>query len=183
MRARKVALRACRDYAEPAPEALPMPDAHDALWGYISLLCAEGHFSLAGGRARLAVRVRRDDRPLLDMLARAKGLGNVYDDARAYPPSKPATRWIVARQEHAARLARCVEPAMLAGRKTCELGAWRRGLEEVIASRRERRGRNSAETQEAMDPLLDARRYRAPSLIADDPARETDQESPRSSRP
>jgi hypothetical protein len=88
-------LRAERVYREP-PRDASLPDLTDRfavnyLAGFFS---GEGSFALGRRNARLVVKVRRDDRPLLDAFCRDFAIGSVVDIAPIEPWS-PAVVWHV----------------------------------------------------------------------------------------
>src|SRR4051812_5208842 len=58
----------------------------------------EGHLSLHRSRARVVVRLRDDDRPLLEELHAATGLGRLYSCPRA-GRTCPSVAWVIYRQD------------------------------------------------------------------------------------
>ena len=90
---RVIPLRGLRDrladarrYRPPAREAIPRPESDEVLRAYLhGLLCAEASFAVrAFQAASMTVHMRRDERPLLEMLAGALGIGYVRRPAAPY---------------------------------------------------------------------------------------------------
>jgi hypothetical protein len=111
MRALKSKLAAARRFGAGPPTAVPFASRRQQL-GYISgFVCAEGSFSLSGGRPTFAIHLRQDDRPLLELLAGMTGLGAVYDH-RPYPPlaPNPSSTWNVTAHQQLARLSSTCSP-------------------------------------------------------------------------
>ena len=123
-----------RRFRPPDGVVTPAPP-DEAMSGYLhGLLCAEGSFSLATAKTGLAVHMRQDERPLLDMLCRELGVGYVRN-YRAYPPSHPSATWHVTRLDDAVRLGTWLEPKRLRGRKARELELWLQAVAERHAAR------------------------------------------------
>jgi hypothetical protein len=97
-------------------------------------LAGEAHFGIAeanGGQSFgcLTVHMRRDDRPLLEMLAGALGIGYVRDQP-AYGSTQPSASWHVGRLDDAVALAAWLDPELMRGRKRTELDVWLRAVDE-----------------------------------------------------
>lgn len=111
------AIHAARVYREPAAdEAVPsLMDAyaHQYLAGFFS---GEGCFQLGPRRARLTVKVRRDDRPLLEGFRRRFRMGSVCDVAVPEPWS-PCAAWNVTAAREVLRGIAIFDRAGLLGRK------------------------------------------------------------------
>ena len=151
-------LDAVRRFRPPsAKDVVAVPDDAEALRAYFhGFFCAEGSLGLGRSRSSLAIHLRQDDRPLLEMFERAFGVGHLRDE-RVRPPDNPSTSWQVARLDDVVSLASWLTPEHLRGRKAVELEIWLRG----VAERREARARGRLPE---MEPLLTdfraARRYR-----------------------
>jgi hypothetical protein len=133
------------------------PASSAALDSYLhGFLCAEGSLHLDKSHTSLSVHLRQDDRPLLEMFARALGVGTVKDH-KAYPPSRPATIWRVGRLDEVAYLAKRLDPERLRGRKAAELAIWLQAVQE----RREARTAGRAPRMDAfVAEFRAARAYR-----------------------
>ena len=125
-----------RRFRAPDPrDVVAEPQSALALAGYLhGFVCAEGSFSLDRSHTGLTVHLRQDDRPLLEMLARAVGVGSVRDQ-RGYPPTNPSSTWAVTRLDAVAEIATRLDPAQMRGRKARELEVWLRAVEERLAAR------------------------------------------------
>jgi hypothetical protein len=155
LRRRLLGLRRFRA-ADEACVARP-PASPEALDGYLhGFMCAEGSLALDRTHTSLAIHLRQDDRPLLQMLANALGVGDVRDHA-AYPPTRPSSTWRVARLDEVARLAARLDPQRMRGRKAAELEVWLRAVAE-------RRAAQAAGRRARLDSMLaefrEARAYR-----------------------
>ena len=137
-----------------------VPEDRAALRYYLhGFLCAEGSLGLARSRTSLCVHLRQDDRPLLEMLARGFGVGDIRD-MRAYPPSKPSSAWQVARLDEVVSLASWLDPDLLRGRKAEELAIWLR----AVAERRDARARGPLPQMDLLvAEFRAARAYRPPA--------------------
>jgi len=94
MRAARRDTLEARRYAEPQGDVditlLPPEDLRHYLGGLIS---GDGHFSLSGGQASMALKQRQDELPLLRALCDAVELGNVYESRTE--PGHPRATWVV----------------------------------------------------------------------------------------
>jgi LAGLIDADG endonuclease len=152
-----------RRYVDPPPPEIaePEPVSDELLWFFGGFFSGEGSLTLSSSTARATIRLRADDRPLLDTFAAALGLGKVY----AYGPessSGPVAAWIVCGQGELERLVGVFNRAVLRGRKRREFDAWRHGAEEFIAARRSHRKREQGRLDEAIEALRDTRQYSEP---------------------
>jgi LAGLIDADG endonuclease len=159
-----------RRYVNPLPPKIDAtePASDELLWFLGGFFSGEGSFTLSPSTARATIRLRADDRPLLDTFAAALGLGKVYE----YGPessSGPVAAWVVCGQGELERLVVFFNRAVLRGRKRREFDAWRHGAEEFMAARRSRRKREQGRLDEAIASLRDARKY-----VAREPSRPVD---------
>jgi hypothetical protein len=181
LRALKLELDAARRFKAVAPSARPFAGDRELL-GYISgFVSAEGYFGLSDARPRFAVHVRRDDRPLLEVLASATGLGKVTEFCPS-PPINPSATWTIAARAELASFLDLLRQGGLAGRKRRELEAWAGAVDELnraawtgLRPRREllEQARDSLASVRAYQPLertellrLPGRDVRAESLAA-----------------
>jgi LAGLIDADG DNA endonuclease family protein len=128
-------LRTERIYREPHPDAvLPVltdPYAEHYFAGFFS---GEGSFGLQPRAARFVIKLRRDDRPLLDAFRRDFRLGSVCDVAPVGGWS-PAAIWHVTAARGVLRGIEIFERAGLLGRKARQFGAWRPGAEAIARAK------------------------------------------------
>ena len=155
-----------RTYRPPPARPVALPESRDALRAYLhGLLCAEGSFSLRISHAGLTVHLRADDRPLLETLAGALGIGTIHGHP-AYGSSRPSASWRVSRLDDVSSLAPWLEPRMLRGRKAAELAVWLQAVDE----RRRAKAAGIRAPRSRMEQLVAefqaAREYRPGSLRA-----------------
>lgn len=155
-------LRALRRYVDPPALCLAPQQLTPALCSYLGgFFTGEGSFALSGSSARVVVKLRRDDRPLLERLAGATGLGKLCDVA-ASGSTRPATAWIILRHEELAAASRLLSSVGLKGRKARELEAWTRGALEFARAAAAGRRRDRQVVRSATADLQAARAYVAP---------------------
>ena len=111
------------------PAALFDSDAL-ALAYFGGLFTGDGHLNLSGERPRLVMRMRADERPLLEALARRYGAGAIYD-APAAGCSGPSSQWVVTARAQLQQLAALLGQAGLGGRKHRQFLAWRLAVDGV----------------------------------------------------
>ena len=154
-------LRAARRFGGGARAATPFASRRQLL-GYISgFTSAEGCFGLSDCRPRFSIHLRHDDRPLLDLLAGATGLGKVTDH-RPAQPLNPSSTWTIAGRAQLAELRDLLRIGGLAGRKARELDVWSLAVDELnrgampgVVPRRDM-------LERMRDRLAEVRAYRAP---------------------
>jgi hypothetical protein len=127
-------LRAERMYREPAPDA-PLPDLTDryAADYFAGFFSGEGSFGLASRQARFVIKLRRDDRPLLEAFRRDFDIGSVRDVATPEPWS-PAAVWHVPGARDVLKGIELFDSAPLLGRKARQYQAWRPGAQAIAAA-------------------------------------------------
>ena len=128
-------LRQLRRYAgSHDPAALPMDDGLFRAWlgGFFT---GEGCLMLEPRRARLSVRLRRDDRPLLEALQARTGAGSIYDTA-AHGSTAPASSWSVFSRADLKTVADLLARTPVRGRKTRQLAPWRDAVAALHAEGR-----------------------------------------------
>jgi hypothetical protein len=156
MRCLMMELVAARRFGAGEPIATPFA-ARDQLLGYISgFASAEGCFGMSRGRPRFTVHLRQDDRPLLELLASATGLGKVSEH-RPSPPLNPSATWTIAARAQLAGLIDLLHRGGLSGRKLQEMEVWADAVDELnrVVPRRE-------VLEEARNRLASVRAYRPP---------------------
>ena len=158
------AIKEARVYREPAPAA-GLPDLSDptALYYFAGFFSGEGCFTLAPPRgARFAIKLRRDDKPLLEAFRSQFQLGSVCDVATPEPWS-PAAVWHVTSARDVLRGIALFESAGLIGRKHRQFLAWRPGAEAVAHAKIERKPVDASVLTEARRALKRATAYTPPA--------------------
>jgi hypothetical protein len=156
-------LRSLRRYVDPERRdativELPESELAPYLGG---LFTGEGHLSISTGRCRVTLKLRDDDRPLLEAIAVATGLGGIYATG-AYRTSRPAAAWNVHRRDEMPHAVELLERCGLRGRKLREFDVWREAALEV-AKPRVRRSQLTIDDAEARMSAI--RTYRAPTAL------------------
>jgi hypothetical protein len=166
MHAASMDLRAARRYVEPDPSShgATAKEEPGFLWYLGGFFSGEGSFNLSARKARAVIKLRRDDRPLLEAFAAITGLGRVYD-VRDESPANPAALWVIYRQTELADAIELLSSACLRGRKRREFAAWRMGAEEFTVARSERRPRRREIIDVAVESLHHARAYVSPGPL------------------
>jgi hypothetical protein len=142
----------------PPPWSLSVPGLVQYIGGFFT---GEGSFHLSRNAAWMAINLRSDDRPLLELLATETGLGKI-SSAPAWRNSRPASRWTVRRVDQLPAAIDMLGRVGLRGRKKREFAAWRSGALEFINAREQGRRRDHATVDEWALALVDARRYVCP---------------------
>lgn len=132
--------------------------------GYVAgLLTAEGSLGILQNspgilQPRSHLRMRSDDRPLLQQVAERTGAGRIYDQrpSSSYPPG--VANWIVCSRDDLSRLVNMLDRHPPRGRKRREYDIWREAVLEYAKGEapRVRHGRLS----ELRSALAEARTYR-----------------------
>lgn len=166
------ALRDVRRYVKSPPPALdgPAPDLLAYLGGFFS---GEGCFGLSRLQPRAVVKLRRDDRGILELFAERFAIGTVRDH-RPYGNPNPSATWLICAGDEMGAAVRLFEAAVLRGRKRREFEAWREAADERVWARIARRPADRARLGQARDGLAALRAYRPPpgSLAPTEPARD-----------
>ena len=103
--------------------------------------------------------MRRDERPLLEMLAGALDIGYVRDQP-AYGTTRPSASWHVARLDDVVSLAAWLDPELMRGRKRDELAMWLRAVDERRRARAAGVRLPRARMEQLMTDFRAAREYR-----------------------
>jgi len=122
-------LKRARRYRPPRGAVPPLVDPY-ALHYFAGFFSAEGSFGLSARAARLVIKLRRDDRPLLEAFCRDFGMGSVCD-VDTPPPWSPAAVWHVTSARDVLRGIGIFDDVGLLGRKKRQFDAWRPGAEAV----------------------------------------------------
>jgi hypothetical protein len=153
-------LRAVKRYVNDPPAALDGPA--DALLAYLGgFFSGEGSFGLSGLAPRAVIRVRQDDRSILDLFAARFGLGLVRDHP-AYDNPNPSATWMICATNELAPAVELFEAAELRGRKRREFEAWREAAHERAFARIGGRRWDRARVGAAAQRLKALRMYRPP---------------------
>jgi LAGLIDADG endonuclease len=168
MRRAAAEIRQLKRYVDPGRgAAVDRPAARDELvWFLGGFFSGEGYLEVDRSRARLVVKLRRDDRPLLRQFAAGFGVGRVYD---LWSRGGPQASWVVYRHDELATAIAVLDRAGLRGRKRREYAVWRRAAAESAAARAEGRRRQGWLVDAAVAELraMRAYRYREPPSTAD----------------
>jgi hypothetical protein len=156
-------LRSARVYREPAHDpAFPnLTDSHarDHFAGFFS---GEGCFGLGARSARFTIKLRRDDRPLLEAFRREFGVGTICDvDTPA--PWAPAAVWHATSAPDVLRGIELFDAVSLLGRKARQYRAWRPGALAVARGIISRSDVDAATVHRSRQAMRDASAYRPPS--------------------
>ncbi len=127
-------------------------------------LTGEAHLQLSMQYCRLAVHLRADDKPLLEMMAAESGLGRIYD-LPAYGTGRPSATWIVSRRDQLEPAVALLEAVGLRGRKAREFAAWRHAAREFASAAAAGRRRNRAAVARLQAELAHIRRYEEPKAL------------------
>jgi hypothetical protein len=169
------ALRLVRRYVKSPPPALdgPAADLLAYLGGFFS---GEGCFGLSGLRPRAVIKLRGDDRGILELFAERFGIGTVRDH-RPYGNPSPSVTWLICAGDEMGAAVRLFEAAVLRGRKRREFDAWRDIAEERVWARMAGRPADRARLERAGHRLAALRTYRSPSesLATAEPGRDARQ--------
>jgi hypothetical protein len=112
------------------------------------------------------IKLRGDDRGILELFAERFGLGTVRD-RQPYGNRHPSVTWLICAGDELGAAVRLFEAATLRGRKRREFEAWRDAAEERVWARIGPRRPDRARLEDAGDRLAALRTYRpAPTPMA-----------------
>jgi hypothetical protein len=155
-------LRAERVYREPQPDVvLPDMTDHHAPNYFSGFFSGEGSFNLSGRRARFVIKLRRDDRPVLDAFCHDFAIGSVVN-VPAIEPWSPAAVWHVTRATDVLKGIDRFDSAPLLGRKARQYRAWRPGAYAAAEAIIEKLPLNERVVGESRRALAHATAYRPP---------------------
>jgi hypothetical protein len=158
-------LRHVRRYVNSPPRAFdgPAPDVLAYFGGFFS---GEGCFGLSGLIPRAVIKVRRDDRPILELFAEQFGLG-VVRERRAYGNANPSATWMICATDELAPAVRLFEAAELRGRKRREFEVWREAAHERAFAKVGGRPWDRSRMRAVAEQLTALRVYRpSPDVLA-----------------
>jgi hypothetical protein len=166
-------IRALRRYVNPSEATTDDHSLGDGLIEYLGgFFTGEGCLLLSPSQCRTVVKLRDDDRALLEQVLTATGLGRIYPHP-ARGGTRPSVSWIVLRADELRPMVHLLEQAGLRGRKQREFVPWRRAALEFAAAKDERRRRDPLLIEQACADLKEARAYHGPSTaIVSTPLRE-----------
>lgn len=120
-------IRARRKYRDPdaAVAAPELSDSYAPFW-FAGFFSGEGCFQLEARRARITIKTRRDDRPLLEAIRDTFSIGTVRD-VKTPAPWAPAAVWNVTNARSLLKGIDLFDFAPLLGRKARQYRAWRPG--------------------------------------------------------
>jgi hypothetical protein len=152
-------------------EERPAPPLDNGLVAYLGgLFTGEGHLSLSGLKPRVALKLRADDRPLLEDLSTATGLGRLYSASERGRDS-PSVTWLIYRHDQLTDAASLLRRARLRGRKARDFALWRPAALEVAGAAAAGRRADTSVMSRAHDALQEGRQYK--------PVTDLDARSPR----
>ena len=161
-------------------ETFPVAEADsDHFAGFLAgFATAEGHFGakLPSGAPYFAIKLRADDRAVLEHFAKTVAVGRVREDRQA--GVRPTATWAVHRTSELERLAAVLDPRPPLGQQGRVYSAWRRLLDE--AARREGRRRSEVQKQRRRELAWLVRLERV--YVAQPPLPRTDRRAERRAR-
>ena len=157
-------IRAERIYRTPRVGA-PLPDMTDqyAASYFAGFFSGEGCFGLSPRNARFVIKLRRDDRPLLEAFRREFGIGSIRD-VRAQEPWSPAAVWHVTGARDVLAGIQLFDSAPLLGRKARQYQAWRPGALAITEAVIAKTPRDHRLVENAREALAQATAYRPPAI-------------------
>jgi hypothetical protein len=153
-------LRRVRHYVKSPLPALEGPST-DLLAYFGGFFSGEGSFGLSGLAPRAVIKLRQDDRPILELFAARFSLGTVCD-IPAYENANPSVMWTICATDQLARAVRLFEGAQLRGRKRREFAVWRDAAHERALAKIEGRRWDRARVAAAAGRLTALRTYEPP---------------------
>jgi hypothetical protein len=153
-------LRNVRRYVNLPPPALD-GSTDDLLTYFGGYFSGEGCFTLSSLAPRAVVRVRQDDRAILDLFADRFRLGLVREHS-AYQNPNPSVTWQVCATDDLAPAVKLFEAAELRGRKRREFEVWREAAHERAFAKIGGRRWDRARVEGVAKRLKALRAYRPP---------------------
>jgi hypothetical protein len=156
------ALKTARVYRAPARNA-HRPSLSDpyAVHYFAGFFSGEGSFGLGPRDARFVIKLRRDDKPLLDAFRKEFRMGSLCDVATP-EPSSPAAVWHVTGAKDVLRGITLFEVGGLLGRKERQFRAWRAGAQAVAEAKIARKPVDRRALAAARQDLARATAYAPP---------------------
>jgi hypothetical protein len=157
------ALAKARAYQPPADGTAP-PRMYDAasVSYFAGFFSGEGCFQLQPRDARFVIKVRRDDRPLLEAFQKRFGIGHVRD-VPSPPRWAPAVRWTAVSASDVLTGVALFDAAGLLGRKQRQFVAWKPGALAVASAKITRGPLDPAVVDASRRALAQATAYTPPA--------------------
>ncbi len=153
-------LKAERSYRPRTQSEEPQRETVDSLEPYFGgFFTGEGWFSVRERAVRFGVKVRRDDRPLLERFVETFGVGSIYD-LKAQKTWSPSSVWIVLARGELRRSIEILDSAGIRGRKLRQYLAWRPAAAELARCDSTGATPDLDILAHAKEALLDASEYR-----------------------
>jgi hypothetical protein len=163
-RTRLMVERQYRPHLAAAP--VPRPRSPSAAIAYFGgFFSGEGCLILDPDRrrAQVVIRLRWDDRPLLECFSRCFGIGRVVR-VRQSPPGAAVAHWHVTARAGLLKAIQVLDEAPLLGRKRRQYDAWRPGALELVEAGLGQRPADVDLVKRSRADLSQASAYFAPSL-------------------
>jgi hypothetical protein len=156
-------IRAERIYRTPRIDA-PRPDMTDeyAPSYFAGFFSGEGSFALQPRKARFVIKLRRDDRALLEAFRRDFGMGSVCE-VRPAEPASPAAIWHVTAARDILAAIQLFDSAPLLGRKARQYQAWRPGAQAIAEAVVAKTPLDGRLVESAREAFAQASAYRRPA--------------------
>jgi hypothetical protein len=154
-------IRSLKRYVNPTATGPAAPaTSADELTAYLGgFFTGEGHLSLKGPRCRAVIKLRADDRPLLETFAAATNLGRIFSIPRRGSDA-PQAAWVIYRRDELESAACLLSSAGLRGRKAGEFAYWKHAALELARAHEDQRPAQMSTMSRAAEAIHAARRYR-----------------------
>jgi hypothetical protein len=154
-------IRRVRRYVDLPPAAIDGPT--DAMLAYLGgFFSGEGSFGLSGLQPRAVIKLRRDDRSILELFAAHFAIGQVRNRASC-AGANPTATWLICATNELQTAISVFESAQLRGRKRREFEVWRRAAQERASARSAGRRWNRDRVALIARRLSELRAYRPES--------------------
>ncbi len=155
-------LKAERIYRDPARASPPAMGDSYAPFYFAGFFSGEGSFGLGPRAARVVIKLRRDDRPLLEAFRDEFEIGSVRD-VKVPEPWSPGAVWHVTGARDVLRAIALLDGGGLLGRKHRQFRAWRPGAEAVSLAKLARGPVDESVVASSRRALAEATRYAPPT--------------------
>jgi hypothetical protein len=154
------ALRSARRYVNTPPPALGGP-VEALLWYLGGFFSGEGYFGLSRLRPQAVIKLRGDDRSILELFASRFDVGLVRNHP-GYGGDHPSVTWRIGAARDLSRTICVFDAAQLRGRKRREFEVWRQAAYERAHARITRRRADRVRLERVAGDLRLLREYRPP---------------------
>lgn len=110
----------CRLDGEPITEAVG--------WWFTGFVDGEGCFSIEPKRCEFIVKLRDDDRALLELVQDALGIGRIGREMGPGGNRRPQARWVVSKKRDLIWLTELLDRYPLQSKKANDYGVWREAV-------------------------------------------------------